>query len=332
MSNRKLLLADDSATIRKVVDLTFADEGFDVIAVADGDAALESVRSTRPDVVLADVHMPGLTGYEVCERLKKSADTNHIPVVLLVGSFEPFDEAEAVRVGADANLTKPFQSIKMLVETVDRLAPRTVPVDAELDVATAELPDDLVPPADESGSVSLGPGQDTTDIDALLAESFSPPSALTVEEPQTTEYVDAGMDDRMIEEARGTVAAAPEASIDRNAGSDESRGEIYAAPETTQLDSSFVPARQSPFDTLAEHTPVNEAEMAGSFSGLGEIAGETTLEDIDLLGLGDSGDEIELTTPERASSSGSSARLVSVSPELMEMIVQKVVERLSERD
>ncbi len=118
MAKRKLLLADDSITIQKVVNLTFADEGIEVISVGDGNSAMDKIREESPDIVLADVNMPGLNGYEVCEKIKTSEHSSNTPVILLVGSFEPFDTVEADRVGADEHLTKPFQSISQLVNTV----------------------------------------------------------------------------------------------------------------------------------------------------------------------------------------------------------------------
>ena len=121
VTGRKLLLADDSATIQKVVDLTFSDEGLEVITVGDGQQALEKLDEVVPDIVLADVFMPGLSGYQLCEYIKRTERFSHIPVMLLVGSFEPFDEAEARRVGADDYLTKPFQSIRTLIGKVGSL-------------------------------------------------------------------------------------------------------------------------------------------------------------------------------------------------------------------
>jgi CheY-like chemotaxis protein len=121
VTGRKLLLADDSATIQKVVGLTFRDEGLEVITVSDGRQAVEMLEEVAPDIVLADVFMPGLNGYEVCEHIKRNERFRHIPVMLLVGSFEPFDEAEARRVGADDYLTKPFQSIRTLIGKVGNL-------------------------------------------------------------------------------------------------------------------------------------------------------------------------------------------------------------------
>jgi CheY-like chemotaxis protein len=137
LAGRKLLLADDSATIQKVIDLTFADEGVRVVAVGSGREAIEQLLEVVPDIVLADVFMPGPNGYEICEYVKTHERLKHIPVVLLVGSFEPFDEAEARRVGADDILTKPFQSIRRLIDRVGALV-TSPPVEKER--PTAELP------------------------------------------------------------------------------------------------------------------------------------------------------------------------------------------------
>jgi CheY-like chemotaxis protein len=137
LAGRKLLLADDSATIQKVIDLTFADEGVRVVAVGNGQEAIDKLLEFQPDIVLADVFMPSRTGYEVCEYVKTNEQLKHIPVMLLVGSFEPFDEAEARRVGADDILTKPFQSIRRLIDRVGALV-TSPPVEKE--VPTAELP------------------------------------------------------------------------------------------------------------------------------------------------------------------------------------------------
>jgi CheY-like chemotaxis protein len=120
-TRRKLLLADDSLTIQKVVSLTFGDEAIEVTAVGGGAEALEKLAESLPDIVLADVFMPEPNGYALCERIKTDERTRHIPVVLLVGTFEPFNEAEARRVGADEVLTKPFQSIRDLVNKVGGL-------------------------------------------------------------------------------------------------------------------------------------------------------------------------------------------------------------------
>ena len=139
LAGRKLLLADDSVTIQKVIELTFADEGVRVIAFGNGDEAVAHLDEVAPDIVLADVHMPGKSGFEVCQHIKQNEKYKHIPVMLLVGSFEPFDEAEARRVGADDILTKPFQSIRRLIDRVGSLV-GSGPARDERDLPTAELP------------------------------------------------------------------------------------------------------------------------------------------------------------------------------------------------
>jgi CheY-like chemotaxis protein len=105
-----LLLADDSVTIQRVIELTFADEDVDVVAVSDGDAAIACLdASPPPDIVLADIGMPGRNGYEVARYVKQSPRLAHIPVVLLTGAFEPVDQARAAEAGCDGILAKPFE-------------------------------------------------------------------------------------------------------------------------------------------------------------------------------------------------------------------------------
>ncbi|MGQ0763865.1 MAG: response regulator [Acidobacteriota bacterium] len=121
ITGRRLLLADDSIAIQKVIDLTFTDEGMEVVTVGDGQDALEKLNQCRPDVVLADIFMPSVDGYALCRYIKENKRFQDVPVMLLVGSFEPFDEAEAKRAGADDVVTKPFQSIRDLVSRVGSL-------------------------------------------------------------------------------------------------------------------------------------------------------------------------------------------------------------------
>ena len=86
-----ILLADDSLTIQKVVELTFSDTDHEVVAVSSGEELMQRLPDTRPDLVICDILMPGTDGYEVCQRIKSSPASLHIPVILLTGTFEPFD-------------------------------------------------------------------------------------------------------------------------------------------------------------------------------------------------------------------------------------------------
>ena len=117
----KLLVADDSANTQRFVGLAFNDEAAIVESVSDGEKALEAVRNFKPDVVLADTFMPGCSGYEICARIKEDPELASTAVVLLAGTFEPFDEMEASRVHCDGHLTKPFNTSDLL-QTVHALA------------------------------------------------------------------------------------------------------------------------------------------------------------------------------------------------------------------
>ncbi len=115
-----ILLADDSLTIQKVVELTFADTDYRVIAVASGDELIDRLGDSQPDLIICDVIMPGRDGYEVCQHIKSSSEWLHLPVILLTGTFEPFDRDRAIAAGCSEIITKPFEARK-LVDTVERL-------------------------------------------------------------------------------------------------------------------------------------------------------------------------------------------------------------------
>jgi CheY-like chemotaxis protein len=123
---KTLLLADDSVTIQKVVNISFASEDVTLVTVDNGDDALERAKDTRPDLILADVVMPGKNGYEVCEAIKADPDLAHIPVLLLTGTFEAFDEERASRAGAAGHVAKPFEA-QTLVNQVNRLLAEAPP-------------------------------------------------------------------------------------------------------------------------------------------------------------------------------------------------------------
>ncbi len=106
----KLLLADDSITIQKVVELILADEGFEIKAVSNGEEAFSIIPSYKPDIILADIDMPKLNGYKLCEKIKNDPSLHNIPVILLTGAFEPIDEELVKNVKADDFIVKPFES------------------------------------------------------------------------------------------------------------------------------------------------------------------------------------------------------------------------------
>ena len=117
----RILVADDNSNIQKMVALALKDEGIDVVAVGNGEAAMRKIPDLRPDLVLADIFMPVRNGYEVCEFVKSDSRYMSTPVVLLVGAFDPLDEQETQRVRADGVLKKPFVPPDPLVNMVKAL-------------------------------------------------------------------------------------------------------------------------------------------------------------------------------------------------------------------
>lgn len=145
--SRNILLADDSVTIRKVVELSFMEEDYELTAVGDGSDALAKLQEASPDLVIADVHMGEVGGFEVCRESKKRYPA--VPVLLLVGTFEPFDPDDVEKYGADAFLKKPFDSQDLLSEVGRLLAPEAD------EAATPETEE--APPREETRPAAIVP-------------------------------------------------------------------------------------------------------------------------------------------------------------------------------
>ena len=145
----RILVADDNTNIQKMVVLAFEERGVDVVAVGNGEAAVRRIPDANPDLVLADVFMPVRNGYEVCEFVKKDTRFAHVPVILLVGAFDPLDEKEARRVGADGVLKKPFVPPDPLIAMVMSALEKNPKVAAELAKARETPPEPPPPPVME---------------------------------------------------------------------------------------------------------------------------------------------------------------------------------------
>ncbi len=106
----RLLVADDSITIQKIVSMAFENEDVEVEGVGDGQEAFDRIAEFNPDIVLADVDMPGLDGFELSAKIKESPETSSIKVLLLASDFEDFDEQRYQTCGANNHISKPFKS------------------------------------------------------------------------------------------------------------------------------------------------------------------------------------------------------------------------------
>jgi CheY-like chemotaxis protein len=142
----RILVADDNSNIQKMVALALKDEGIDVVAVGNGEAAMRKIPDLRPDLVLADIFMPVRNGYELCEFIKNDSRYMNTPVVLLVGAFDPLDEQETQRVRADGVLKKPFVPPDPLINMVKALLAKSNG-QKSVPVQTPIPPKPVAPPA-----------------------------------------------------------------------------------------------------------------------------------------------------------------------------------------
>jgi DNA-binding response OmpR family regulator len=114
MAGKRILLADDEEDIKTVVTMFLQSEGFEVVTAFDGLDALEKAQSEKPDLILLDLMMPVLDGYEVCKRLRANEQTANIPVLILTAATQKESRARAFRVGAKDYLVKPFEPERLL--------------------------------------------------------------------------------------------------------------------------------------------------------------------------------------------------------------------------
>jgi CheY-like chemotaxis protein len=276
---RKLLVADDSPTVRKVVSLTFSDEGLEVVAAEDGEQAIKFLEGPEPpDILLADVTMPGPDGYALCERVKRDPRLGHIPVVLMVGTFEPFNEAEARRVGADTVLSKPFQSIRDLVSKVGSLlggegkqeghdepareeaAPRREPAEQVL-TREADIPVARREPAPERAAPAAPPAFESFDMDDELIEAT--PAESFGGAPDQTRAAAAGA-----HQQPAPQASAPSGPL----GFDEPLGRFD--------DAASAPFGSVVLEPVASHTTAREPEPAFSTRAADASAADDALLDL----------------------------------------------------
>jgi CheY-like chemotaxis protein len=304
--SHKLLLADDSVTIQRVIELTFADEEITVVAVGDGEQAIARIESERPDIVLADVGMPTHDGYEVAEHVRRTPALAHIPVILLTGAFEPVDEARAHAAGCAAVLAKPFEP-QMVIAKVREL------------LAGARPPFSVVTPTDEPASA-------VSPADALLAA----PSTHTSDPPTVDEYfarLDAAFahmnsaPERQDQEASAAVATAWSAA-DRSSFVDAAVAEKTPARVAEKPAPVVVQKREPEADTETAMPagPAVAAPAAGSAS-LAEAPG--LADAFAALLAVEQGEEPPAAFAPQAG--------VVITDQLIDAIARRVVERLGDQ-
>ena len=340
LAGRKLLLADDSATIQKVVDLTFADEGVRVVAVSNGQDAIDQLLELEPDIVLADVFMPSPDGYEVCRYVKTHEKLKHIPVMLLVGSFEPFDEAEARRVGADDILTKPFQSIRRLIDRVGALVTKP-PVEKER--PTAELPKVEEPEEEEAFMDTYElevTTADTLPLDEVLAKSVQKveqPVAATESFPRE-EIMEAGPRNDSQTDSDVLLDLGEFEPVHASADDDfvlDLDDEPSVVPEPAYAATPVRPfvepeVKEAVAVAASGYEPAYQPQVHSSFADTQEVPYAHQVEDVAVV---EPEPEPSIVEPEPAAAAAVSAPITAegLTPEMIDAIARRVVEMMSDK-
>jgi CheY-like chemotaxis protein len=154
----RILVADDSVTIQKVVELTFSKEDFVLIPVRSGEEAIRKAKEVQPDLILLDLVMPDKNGYEVCTALRAEPMLRAVPIIMLTGTFEAFDKEQGLRAGANDFLTKPFESQALISRVKQLLFARTVDIGGPAAPAPAPpAPAPLVPGAPAPAATAAPP-------------------------------------------------------------------------------------------------------------------------------------------------------------------------------
>jgi CheY-like chemotaxis protein len=302
---KKILLADDSITIQKVVELTFSEGDYQVFAVGNGTQALRKIHEVRPDIALLDVIMPEASGYEVCEKVKRDPETSRIPVLLLTGTFEPFDRKRADAAGADGHLTKPFES-QVLISRVEELIASSLPSMGEVSASEngpeAESQEDsFATPPDETDSRQ----QDETG--GVIREDFVPDRYDDFQDRSRAQEVTGNREGSGFEggpQEVGTVPGVSSVGDPITETWDELASGLASEPESGR-------SPEGGADPLEPSAPLAmPAPHAPGLSLRNEIAAEFSAVSAEAVPL---------------------ARGMELTPEQLDSIASKVVERLSDR-
>lgn len=277
----KILVADDNRSIPKKVADALKDQGHEVTGVAHGEAAVKKLAEFMPDLVLADVFMPVRNGYEVCEYVKNDTRFAHIPVVLLVGAFDPVDQHEVKRVRADGLLKKPFDPLDDLLAMVRTMGEKSAQArpeagkkaggmdfestlklsDSEMKGLLNKSPEDTVeaPPEPEEfatrpARVEFGADSAAMSFGELLESPTEPeaPKVVEADGPQTTE---SGFRASSIPDIEFAGAPAEETPSEEPAPAAAAEAPAWGAMESSP--------EEKPLSASAAEAPVEETPQWG---------------------------------------------------------------------
>ncbi len=203
----KVLLADDSATMQKVVDVVLREEGYDVQSANTGEEALQAMGTFAPDLVLAYIKLPGMNGYDLTGQIKSSSN---IPVVLLAGAFEPVDEALRDACGADDTLVKPFQTEDLLA-CIRKFLPEAGATPAESAVEDDDIVFDMSGEDDEAEAEPMPMEVEAEVVEAEVVEAEVVEAEVYEAEPMEVEAEVVEVEAEPMEVASEAAPVAPAA-------------------------------------------------------------------------------------------------------------------------
>jgi len=112
---KKILVIEDDAIALRLIEYTLCKEGYEVLLAKDGREGMSKARSEEPDLIILDIMLPGIDGFEVCYRLRSEPQTAHLPILMLSGKAQEIDKATGLKVGADDYVTKPVAPRELVI-------------------------------------------------------------------------------------------------------------------------------------------------------------------------------------------------------------------------
>lgn len=318
-----VLCVDDSATMQQVADITFRGTEFTYVGARSFDEGLDKARAQKPTVILADSHMPGKSGYDLCLALKTDPATSNIPVAILVGNAAPYDAARGGQVGADANLPKPWDTQTMLEKVAEVVAKAASGVAKPGQVASA-APAPAPSTGPSTGSLGTppakGPAAPPPAAAAAAASAAMPPRSATIMGMPTIK-MPAG-------NAQPAPAATPPPATPPAAPAGPTKTSVIAVPPISPTSgpgsspSIRSPAPPPPGPVMAAASAINRAPMVSGTPTKRSLLVERTLAKMAARLAEATG--LEAGSPELAA-------LLKLSTEVVERIVWEIVPDLAEQ-
>lgn len=291
----KVLVADDSITIQKVLGIIFGSDEYSLTVVDNGKAAVDKARELIPDILLIDALMPGMNGCEVAEMVRSTPSLAAKPILILTGSFEPFDEEKAKKCGADDFIAKPFESqqiitkVKELLElgrsrTLSAQVPPSQPVPGTAQERAPEIPSPMFEtpaPVSVQQSGATLPAAPADDIWGAFTPEAEPPvegAAAPVAAAPSSEFFEPDVFAIVTEEndAQLVQPAAPAVTSPQHTGSQwipveehtfEFEEDVIEEPPRTAFAAQAVPVQDASFGDIS-FEDVAAAPAPTAFSAL----------------------------------------------------------------